>query len=105
MKRLLMLLAATAAFHAHALTADEAKAMAIAESDARTQTLGKSIATDDGKTAAFLQALGDDAVKVAGGKVFIVRDGKGIDPLTGAATAVPAEAEDVVSNNRMRGEI
>jgi urea transport system permease protein len=56
-------------------------------------------------TAAFIQALADDAVKVSGDKVFIVRDGKGVDPVTGAAAAVPADAEDVVNNNRMRGEI
>jgi urea transport system permease protein len=105
MKRLLLFLAATAALSAHALTADEAKAVAIGESDARIEAIGKAIATADDRTAAFLQALGDDEVKSAGGKVFIVRDGKGTDPVTGAAIEVPADAEDVVSNNRMRGEI
>jgi len=34
-----------------------------------------------------------------------VRDGQGVDPVSGAAAEVPADAEDVVSNNRMRGEI
>ena len=34
-----------------------------------------------------------------------MRDGKGVDPLTGLGIAVPADAEDVVSNNRMRGEL
>jgi urea transport system permease protein len=70
---------------AHALTADEAKAIAIGESDTRIEALGKAVATADDKTAAFLQALADDAVKVAGGKPVIVRDGKGTDPVTGAA--------------------
>jgi urea transport system permease protein len=51
------------------------------------------------------QAKADDAVKVSGGRVFIVRDGKGVDPLTGLGIAVPADAEDVVNNNRMRGEL
>ena len=105
MKRFLMLLAAAAAIQAHALTADEAKGIATGESDARIEAIGKAVARADDKTAAFLQALADDAVKTAGGKVFIVRDGKGTDPVTGAATDVPADAEDVVSNNRMRGEI
>jgi len=44
-------------------------------------------------------------VKVAGDKVFIVKDSKGIDPVTGAAVAVPEGAEDLINNNRMRGEL
>ncbi len=105
MKRLLLLLAAAACVQAHALTADEATAIAIGEADARIEALNKAITTADDKTVAFLQALGDDAVKAAGGKVFIVRDGQGVDPVSGAAAELPADAEDVVSNNRMRGEI
>ena len=105
MKRLLVLIAACAAIHAHALTAAEAQAIAIGESDARIEAMNKAVAAADDKTVTFLQALADDAVKVTGGKVFIVRDGKGTDPVSGAAMDVPADAEDVVSNNRMRGEI
>jgi urea transport system permease protein len=44
-------------------------------------------------------------VKVAGGKAFIVRDGKATDAATGAAATLPAGAEDVVNNNRMRREL
>src|SRR4051812_10191133 len=105
MKRLFFLLALAWMAQAHALTADEAKAIAIGESDPRIEALNKAIATADDKTAVFFQALADDAVKVAGGKPVIVRDDKGIDPVTGAAVDVPADAEDVVSNNRMRGEL
>jgi len=90
---------------ARALTAAEAQAIAVGETDARLDALGKVVSSPDDRTAAFIQALADDAVKVAGGKVFIVRDGKGMDPLTGQAIAVPADAEDVISNNRMRGEL
>lgn len=105
MKRLLLLLALAASAGAHALTADEAKAIAVGESDARIEALNKAVATADDRTAAFLRALADDAVKVAGDKVFIMKDGKGFDPLTGAEAQVPESAEDVVSNNRMRGEL
>jgi urea transport system permease protein len=90
---------------AHALTADEARAMTTGETDARIEALNKAVAGADDKTAAFIQALAGEAVKVAGDKVFVMRDGKGFDPVTGAESAVPAEAEDVVSNNRMRGEL
>ena len=90
---------------AQALTIEEARAIALGETDARIQALSKAVANADDKTAAFLQALADDSVKVAGDKVFIIKDGKGIDPVSGASVPVPAEAEDVVSNNRMRGEL
>ncbi|HYC65118.1 MAG TPA: urea ABC transporter permease subunit UrtB, partial [Reyranellaceae bacterium] len=105
LKKLLLLAAIFLGLSAHALTNEEAKAIAIGDSDARIEALGKAIQSADEKTAAFLQALADDAVKFAGDKLFIVRDGKGVDPVTGAEAAVPEGAEDVVSNNRMRGEI
>ena len=93
------------ALSAQALTLDEARRMAIGETDARIEALGKAIGDADGRTAAFIQALADDAVKVSGQQVFIVRDGKGSDPVTGAEVTVPADAEDVISNNRLRGEL
>jgi urea transport system permease protein len=83
----------------HALTAAEARGIAIGETEARVEALNKAAPADD-KTAAFLQALSDDAVKFAGDKVFVMRDDKGFDPVTGAELPVPAEAEDVINNNR-----
>ncbi|RYF18398.1 MAG: urea ABC transporter permease subunit UrtB [Comamonadaceae bacterium] len=105
LQRLLLLLALAGAGASQALTADEARALATGESDARIEALNQAVAAADDKTAAFIQALADDAVKVAGDKVFVVRDDKGFDPVTGAESAVPADAEDVVNNNRMRGEL
>jgi urea transport system permease protein len=105
MKQLLFLLALAWPAQAHALTADEAKAIAIGESDTRIEALNKAVATADDKTAAFIQALVRRRGQVSGGKAFVVRDDKGIDPVTGAAADVPADAEDVVNNNRMRGEL
>ena len=90
---------------AHALTAEEALAMAAGESDARIQALARAVAQADDKTAAYLQALADDAVKLAAGRVLVVKDGKGVDPVTGEAVSVPADAEDVMLNNRLRGEL
>ncbi|HEX2543282.1 MAG TPA: urea ABC transporter permease subunit UrtB [Ramlibacter sp.] len=103
--RFLILLALLCASPSFALTPEEARGIAIGESDARIAAMNKAVAAADDKTAAFLQALADDAVKVAGDNVFVVRDGKGFDPVTGAPAAVPADAEDVVNNNRMRGEL
>ena len=91
---------------AHALTTAEAVGMATGETDARIEALNKAVAGADEKTAAFLQAMSDDAVKVIDGKtVVVVKEGKGVDPVTGAAVTVPDTAEDVINNNRMRGEI
>ena len=90
---------------AHALTTEEALGMAVGESDARIEALAKAVANGDDKTAAYLQALADDAVKVAAGQVLVVKDGQGLDPVSGQARPVPADAEDVMLNNRLRGEI
>jgi urea transport system permease protein len=102
---------------AMAFLASPAKAMSLAEmkglvegdTDQRIETLNKVVAQGDEKTLVFLQALADDAVKVAGDKIWIVRDsfgvGKAIDPLTGQKQDLPADAQDVVSNNRFRSEI
>jgi urea transport system permease protein len=97
-----------ALFHAMptaALTLQEAQGMAVGETDARIEALNKAIIAADDKTAAFIQALADNAVKTAGDKVFVVRDGKATDPVSGQAVAPPDSAEDVISNNRMRGEL
>ncbi len=91
--------------HAYAISADEVKGITIGETDARVEALGKAMLTADEKSAAFLQALADDAVKVAGDKVLVVKDDKAFDAVTGTELPLPAEAEDVINNNRMRGEI
>ncbi len=91
--------------HAHALTSAEALAIAAGESDARVAALNKAAAAADDKTVAFLQALAADAVKVAGDKVFVMRDDKGFDPVSGAPADVPEGAEDVINNNLFRGEL
>jgi len=105
MTRWAVLASMTLACAAHALTAEEALGMAVGESDARIEALAKAVAQGDDKTAAFLQALADDAVKVAAGKVLVIKDGKGLDPVSGQAVDVPPDAEDVMLNNRLRGEI
>ncbi len=79
--------------------------MALGETEARAEALNKAAANPDDKTAAFIQALADDAVKTAGDQVFVMKDDKGYDPITGAELTVPADAEDVINNNMMRGEL
>jgi urea transport system permease protein len=104
--RFLLLIAAIfIAGQAYALTPKEAKSIAIGESGARIEALNQALASADDKTQAFLKALLDDAVKATEDKVFVVKDGKGFDPVSGAELAVPDSAEDVINNNMMRGEL
>ncbi|HEY0201765.1 MAG TPA: urea ABC transporter permease subunit UrtB, partial [Burkholderiaceae bacterium] len=90
---------------AHAISPEAAKALATGEADDRIAALRQAVIAPEADTAAFLQALSDDAVKVAGDKVIVLRDGKGYDASTGAEVPMPHDAEDVVNNNRMRGEL
>jgi len=107
LRSIIFFLAALVGGHANALTEAEAKAMAIGETEARVEALGKAVAAAaaDDKVAAFIQAMADDAVKVTEDKVFVMKDDKGYDPVTGAEVAVPDDAEDLINNNMMRSEI
>ena len=94
-----------ASSHIQALTANEVKELSAGETEARVEAIGRAVANGDTKTTEFLKALADDSVKVAGDKAFVIRDGKGFDPVSGVEVAVPETAEDVISNNMLRGEI
>jgi urea transport system permease protein len=104
-RKLLLFTAFCLAGSAHAISVDEANAISSGDTDARIEALNKAVAQADAGTAVFLQALADDAVKLVRGKAIMVRDDKGIDPATGAEFGLPDDAEDVINNNRMRGEI
>ncbi len=105
MRNILAIAALLLCASAHALTAAEAQAIAVGEGDARIEALHAAVAKPDDKTVAFIQALSDDAVKVVAGKPLVVSGDKGLDPVTGVAIALPDTAEDVMNNNRMRGEL
>lgn len=49
--------------------------------------------------------MADDAVKYTEDKVFLIKDDKAYDPVTGAELKLPDNAEDVVNNNLMRGAL
>jgi len=77
--------------------------MATGESDARVAAIAAAQA--DEATVDFLKALLQDAVKIKGDRVWVMQGGQGLDPVSGQVSAVPDDAEDVVNNNRLRGEI
>jgi len=88
---------------AHALSLDAAQRMATGESDERVAAIAAAQA--DEATVAFLKALLQDAVKFKGDRVWVMQGDQGLDPVSGQASPVPDDAEDVVNNNRLRGEI
>ena len=89
---------------AWALTPEQAARIAAGEGDDRIAALNETVTAADVGLAPFLQAMLADEVKVAGGKAYIVRDGKTVEAGTNAAATLPDGAEDVVNNNRMRRE-
>jgi len=91
--------------HASALTPAQVKGIASGDTDARIAALNQAMLSADERTASFVQALNDDAVKIAGDKVLVVKDGKAFDPVTGAEATLPEQVDDITNNNRMRGEI
>jgi urea transport system permease protein len=104
-KIILLIIGLLFATQLQALTLIEAKAIVVGETDARIEALNKAMLVADDKTATFVQAMADDAVKMSGDKVLIVKDGKAFDPTNGAETPLPATLEDIINNNRMRGEL
>jgi urea transport system permease protein len=88
-----------------ALTPEQAGRIAAGDNDARIAALAEVVAAGDAALVPFVRALLADDVKVAGGRAFIVREGKVVDAATGAAATLPEGAEDVLNNNRMRREL
>jgi len=90
---------------AYAMTPEQAGRIAAGDSDDRIAALNQVLATGDAALVPFVQALLADEVKVAGGRAWIVRDGQAVEAASGAPGKLPDDAEDVVNNNRMRGEL
>jgi urea transport system permease protein len=95
-----------AAFPARALTAADALAIAAGDTDDRIAALNRVAAAGDAALPAFAQALLDGRVRVAGERVFVVADdGRATDAASGAAAELPADADEPLLNNRLRGAL
>ena len=79
--------------------------MSVGDGDARIAALRKAVTQADDKTLAFIQAMSDDTVKLVAGKPVVMQSAQGVDPVSGQVVPVPDTAEDVMNNNRMRGEL
>jgi len=90
---------------AQALTPEQARAIAAGDTDARVAALNAAAAKGEPGLAAFVQALLDDAVKLAPKQVLVIDGEKVLDAASGLPAPLPEDAEDVVNNNRMRGAL
>ncbi|RZI63021.1 MAG: urea ABC transporter permease subunit UrtB [Rubrivivax sp.] len=98
---------------AHALTQPQALSVAQGETDDRIAAIGKLVAAPDERTAVLLQALSDERVKLGPDQRVLIATGTGadgfLDAATGAAVTLSPDAssslEDVMLNNRLRGEL
>jgi urea transport system permease protein len=106
-KRLLLLISSLllAASGVQALTPESARALATGDGEARIAALRAAVFDTDERTMRFIQALSDDAVKVVAGSPAVIHGTGAVDPVTGVEVVLPDSAEDVMNNNRMRGEL
>lgn len=105
LKKSLLFAVLLMAGNAYGITAEEVKSITMGETDSRVEALAKAMLKADDRTLVFLQALSDDAVKIAGEQVLVLKGDKAFDAVTDVETTLPDDAEDVINNNRMRGEI
>ena len=87
---------------ARALSPEQALAIAQGDSDARIAALNERVTAQDAQLAPFVEALLADEVRLAGGKVYLVRGAAVTVVGSGASATLPEGAEEVVNNNRMR---
>ncbi len=85
-----------------ALSPEQALVIAQGDSDARIAALNERVTAQDAQLAPFVEALLADEVRVAGGKVYLVRGTAVTVVGSGASATLPEGAEEVVNNNRMR---
>ena len=90
---------------AHALTTEQALALARGDSDERIATIGALAASPDARGTALLTALGEGRVRVQDEQVLIVGDADVSDAVTGAAATLGDSAEEVIVNNRIRSAL
>ncbi len=102
----LCVLAACASTRALALDAAIVARLASDDGDERVAAVRAIVASGDERAPVVLKALADGELQVAAGRVLIVKEGNGVDAATGSAVSpLPDGLEDVMLNNRLRGEL
>jgi urea transport system permease protein len=91
---------------AQSLAPADALALVSGETDDRIATLNRLAAAPDPLTAALIQAIADERVRVLPQRVLILQNDTAVDAVTGEALRqVPDEAQEVMVNNRLRSAL
>ena len=91
---------------AFALDAALVKQIAFGDNDEKITAIRKLVEQGDADAVPLLSALGEGEVQSAGERVLIVRGELATDAVTGEKLAqLPEARDDVIVNNRVRGEI
>jgi urea transport system permease protein len=88
-----------------ALEPSAVEKLAFGDSEEKLEAIAAFAAQGDPKAAELLQALADGELHTTGTRVLVVRPGQAFDALSGAPLALPADAEEVMLNNRTRGAV
>ena len=80
--------------------------LAMGEGEERLEAIAALVTEGDPRAAVVLGALAEGELQVAAKRVIIVKGSDATDAVTGEKLAnLPAEREDVVANNRLRGAL
>jgi urea transport system permease protein len=93
-------------FSACALERDAVEKLAFGDGDEKIEAIGALVAEGDPKATQLLQAFAEGELQTSGKRVLIVKGKDAVDAVTGSKVSpLPADREDVVANNRLRGAV
>jgi urea transport system permease protein len=91
---------------AEALDRVAVEKLALGEGDERLEAIAALLNEGDPRATEILSALGAGELQISGKRVLIVKGSDAVDAVTGEKlAALPADHEDVVANNRLRGAV
>ena len=88
-----------------ALSPETARAIASGDTDSRIQALSQALAEPDAALLTYLQALNEDRVRVMNDQVWRIEGNQAFEVVSGQPSPLPEGVQEVMLNNRMRGEI
>ncbi len=98
----LVLLARPAA----AFNADAVRELAFGDGEAQVAAIAALVADGDARGLRVLEALAEGELKSSAKRIFFSQGGQVIDAISGATLpSMPADAEEVIANNRLRREL
>ena len=99
-------MAAALAGPAAALDRAAVEKLAFGESEERIEAIGALVTEGDPRAVPVLNALAEGELQTSGKRVLIVKGEDATDAVTGdKVVPLPAEREEIVANNRLRGAV